>query len=282
MSTSAVPPRGSMLLAVGPAWLGSFFHNILAGILIVQTSTMLLSRGIIGTILRGTLCGWGDKAVLNEQQLDWFSTPVLTAITSAMVQAYFRLSRLRLFQVMDYPYVHLGFPRCYNSLPGLALGVISEPTPLRQLSKTPMFRVVLPLYTMKSGIRQTDKLITRIIRLTVETGTLTAVWSILLIIIFYTEGPWFHLFADTIGKLYANNMMVMFNRRVNLSSENQTTVHHSMGTGKTPTTANGEQSHIQFASGTGTEKSTIGTFRAAKPGNSDAWELEPRGTDSYV
>ncbi|KAH8834678.1 hypothetical protein DL96DRAFT_500187 [Flagelloscypha sp. PMI_526] len=369
---SAVPPRGAMLNSLGPAWLGTFFHNILAGMLIVQVYIYYVAfpkdhwsmKGIVylvfilemtQTIIRavdnfeGDVMRWGDKSFLPEQQLDWFSTPVITAVTSAIVQAYFGY-RVYVFSKSWIISMFIWVPTLLQLATGVALGAISEPLPLNLLSKNPMFKKVLPiwtassaftdvliailltyyLYTMKSGIRQTDKLITKIIRLTVETGTVTGTYLIsfsstdilfvptshllyhdhgsllceaalvphvrsfnydalflshtftallMSLVKFILLARYFSLLTHILlGKLYANNLMVMFNRRIDFHADAGTTVH-SMGTGKTPT-ATGQESRIQFAGGQSTADRTLGSF-TTKRGDTE-WELEPRGKESFV
>ncbi|KAH8822471.1 hypothetical protein DL96DRAFT_1714788 [Flagelloscypha sp. PMI_526] len=313
------PPRGAMLEATGPPWLGSFFHNILAGMLIVQVYIYYVAfpkdhwsmKAIVyivfilemtQTVIRAVdnfendVMRWGDVTSLPLERADWFGTPVITAVTSAIVQAYFGY-RVLIFSKSWIIATFIWVPTLLQLSTGVALGAISEPLPVNILSKTARFKTVLPiwtsssaftdiliavlltyyLYTMKSGIRQTDKLITKIIRLTVETGTVTAIASVLIVILFYAKPPWFLIFTDIIGKLYANNLMVMFNRRIDLGAEGATTVH-SMGTGKT-STANGAESHIQFA-GKSTGDNTLTSFVAKR--SDKEWEMSQRGKDSFV
>ncbi|KAH8798096.1 hypothetical protein DL96DRAFT_1720720 [Flagelloscypha sp. PMI_526] len=105
---------------------------------------------------------------------------------------------------------------------------------------------VLPEVKEIGNTRDRD-LVTKIIRLTVETGTVTAIWSILIIILFFQKPPWFVIFADTIGKLYANSMMVMFNRRVNYSEQASTVHHQSMGTIAANTSSGGGKVELILA-----------------------------------
>ncbi|KAH8834440.1 hypothetical protein DL96DRAFT_1676558, partial [Flagelloscypha sp. PMI_526] len=73
------------------------------------------------------------------------------------------------------------------------------------------------LNRLKTGVEKTDKLVSRIIKLTVETGSVTALTAVLIVITFFLAPPWFLMLSDCIGKLYANNLMVMFNRRLTIT-----------------------------------------------------------------
>ncbi|KAH8825515.1 hypothetical protein DL96DRAFT_1557179 [Flagelloscypha sp. PMI_526] len=304
-------------------WLGNFFHNILFGILVVQVYIyyvafpkdhwamkslvyLVFALEIVQTVIRAVdrfevdVMRYADTSVLDEQLLDWFSTPLLTAVTSAIVQAFFGY-RVHVFsKSWIIPFI-VWVPTLLQLGSGIALGAVSEPVPLHEMATNPRItRVVITwvtstvvtdvfiavlltyyLYTMKSGISQTDTLISRIIRLTVETGTVTAIWAIMILVLFYEKPPWFLIFSDTIGKLYANNLMVMFNRRVDLTGQGGTTVH-SMGTGtnKAPNTTTGAESRIEFSGNTSGDR-TLGSFNT-KPDETGSWELSQRGKESFV
>ncbi|KAH8822476.1 hypothetical protein DL96DRAFT_1684192 [Flagelloscypha sp. PMI_526] len=77
------------------------------------------------------------------------------------------------------------------------------------------------LLKIKTGIQQTDRLLTRIITLTIETGTLTAVLAIIIVFLsFAVRAPWFFNFTDIIGKIYANNLLKIFSdERDNVDEE---------------------------------------------------------------
>ncbi|KAH8799486.1 hypothetical protein DL96DRAFT_867257 [Flagelloscypha sp. PMI_526] len=98
------------------------------------------------------------------------------------------------------------------------------------------------LLKIKTGIQQTDRLLTRIITLTIETGTLTAVLAIIIVVLsFAVRAPWFFIFTDIISKIYANNLLVLFNRRVDMSVRHQATVHCMSSSGLPERRTLGEQ-----------------------------------------
>ncbi|KJA18721.1 hypothetical protein HYPSUDRAFT_217977 [Hypholoma sublateritium FD-334 SS-4] len=80
--------------------------------------------------------------------------------------------------------------------------------------------------TLQKGQRSTDKIITRIIRLTIETGTITATASIVSIVLYVgfrkqagTVAIYFIIPTVTMAKLYAISIMATFNNRPDPLSE---------------------------------------------------------------
>ncbi|KAH8810220.1 hypothetical protein DL96DRAFT_1628031 [Flagelloscypha sp. PMI_526] len=273
MSSSAVPlPRGVMLPVAGPSWIGNLLNSVLTGILIVQvyiyyvafpkdqwfTKMIVYSvfvLEILQTILREVdhfeieVMRFGDASVFNEGLRFWLSTPILTAVTSGIVQAYFGY-RIRVFSGTWVFPLAVWLPILVQLGSGIGLGIMSAPVDIVEVATNPrmtaafvvwiasttvvdvLIAVLLTyfLYNMRSGIKGTQDLLTKIIRLTIETGTVTAVWGVLIIILYFQMPPWFVIFADSWSKLYSNNLMVMFNRRVNYRLQAPGSTVHFMGT----------------------------------------------------
>ncbi|KAF9262089.1 hypothetical protein L218DRAFT_1001141 [Marasmius fiardii PR-910] len=80
--------------------------------------------------------------------------------------------------------------------------------------------MVIILSRKKTGFNTaTDDAITRIIRLTVETGSLTAVLAVITVALFFglPARAYWNVPIDVLGKLYSNNLMVILNRRIKIS-----------------------------------------------------------------
>jgi len=75
----------------------------------------------------------------------------------------------------------------------------------------------------KKGIKKTDALITRLVQLTIETGSLTACVAIVEIIVFKVfTNTTFHIVPSFfLAKLYGVSLMLIFNNRVQLRRETQ-------------------------------------------------------------
>ncbi|KDR70541.1 hypothetical protein GALMADRAFT_877912 [Galerina marginata CBS 339.88] len=85
----------------------------------------------------------------------------------------------------------------------------------------------LQLLRRKTNITRTAAVVDRIVRLTLETGTFTAVIAILNLVLSLLPGhPTYYMGVVAIlGKVYSNSMMVSLNSRMNIAGDmNSTTV----------------------------------------------------------
>ncbi|KAH8825890.1 hypothetical protein DL96DRAFT_1610160 [Flagelloscypha sp. PMI_526] len=219
---------------------------------------------------------WGDPDFVGTHVghrgdvLTWLSMPILTAISGGIVQVYFGY-RIYIFSKSIWVASAIWLPALLQVGSGLGVGLVDKVQrhggaantkgAAGNINTTIVLTIWLVttlvtdiliaglltyyLYSMKSGIKESDRLVTRIIRLTVETGSLTAVAAILIMILFYKKPPWHLMFSDIIGKLYANNLLVMFNRRHFLQVHGP--ISHSLGD-ITTTTRTGIVSEVEFAS----------------------------------
>ncbi|KAF8073435.1 hypothetical protein FPV67DRAFT_1666203 [Lyophyllum atratum] len=108
----------------------------------------------------------------------------------------------------------------------------------------------------QEGVGHATKILAQLVRLIVETNTLTASMA-LLSLIAYVALPTNNLFVCTtliMGKLYSNTLLVTFNNRLALrkSNMNEHSSYGSGGTGRTPVRRPGE-----------TFNSEVSTFRIA-------------------
>ncbi|KDR74371.1 hypothetical protein GALMADRAFT_157591 [Galerina marginata CBS 339.88] len=80
--------------------------------------------------------------------------------------------------------------------------------------------MTLILTRTKSSFNKTRTIIRKIIRLTIETGTLTASIAILNIVFVVLPGrqPYYQVTSALLSKLYANTLLVLLNSRVELTS----------------------------------------------------------------
>ncbi|KAF9008193.1 hypothetical protein BDZ89DRAFT_1144247 [Hymenopellis radicata] len=238
----------------GPHILAYFFNWGLYGVLTVQVY-------LYYTAFPNDR--WGSKAlvylvyvlellqtiILTRMRLTWFGVPVLTAIASGLVQSFFgwRIYMLSNSKVAAVVVWALALVQCgagtaqgiwASSLKTSELPQVTRPTLITWLLTAAVndviIAVLLTIYLSrrKSGMSETDALVTRIIRLVVETGTLTAVLAVVTIVLFFVPGPaYYTIIADSIGKVYSNNLMVMFNRRITIAGARRTsdsTTDHSV------------------------------------------------------
>ncbi|KAH8824440.1 hypothetical protein DL96DRAFT_1712707 [Flagelloscypha sp. PMI_526] len=182
---------------------------------------------------------FGDVANLEKQRLSWFAIPVLTSFTGGIVQAFLGW---RIFTFSRNWFITIGVwtLTLLATGAGMAQGIISTHLTIPEVGTHTETTVniwfittavndlviagILTYYLnrMKTGVEKTDKLVSRIIKLTVETGSVTgqsdglvisickiiqsgillALSALLIVITFFTAPPWF--------------LMVMFNRRLTI------------------------------------------------------------------
>ncbi|KAF8915060.1 hypothetical protein CPB85DRAFT_1454202 [Mucidula mucida] len=193
-------------------------------------------------LTRDAYITWGinfsNIEILDEQGLTWFGVPVLTAIASGLVQSFFgwRIYKLSNSKVAAVVVWVLALVQCGA---GTAQGIwasflktselpeVTRPTLITWLLTAAVNDVIIAvlltyyLSRRKSGMSETDALVARIIRLVVETGTLTAILAVVTIVLFFIPGPaYYTIIADSIGK-------VMFNRRITIAGARRTSDYTS-------------------------------------------------------
>ncbi|KAI0709503.1 hypothetical protein C8Q76DRAFT_799500 [Earliella scabrosa] len=179
--------------------------------------------------------GWGDPEALFNPHLLWFETPVMTGIISAIVQCYFawRIYVLSVSRVLSGLICLLAFMQGCAAIAGGFLGRVL--TPDWREKAVPAIVVWLVgsaicdiliaacmLYFLSRG-RQglaSDALLSRLIRLTVETGSLTASLATLDLILFVTfKDNFLHFIpALMLTKVYTNTLMMLINNRARMRS----------------------------------------------------------------
>ncbi|KDR71929.1 hypothetical protein GALMADRAFT_18482, partial [Galerina marginata CBS 339.88] len=70
-----------------------------------------------------------------------------------------------------------------------------------------------------TGIKQTRILLARLIRLTIETGTMSAAVAVISLVLAFLPGhpTYYQASCSALAKMYSNSMMVAFNSRMNIS-----------------------------------------------------------------
>ncbi|KAF8491762.1 hypothetical protein JB92DRAFT_2752710, partial [Gautieria morchelliformis] len=192
--------------------------------------------------------GWGNLEALNNPQLIWFETPVMSGFISACVQLFFAwrvyiLSKSKLLAgLISTLAVGQGVAAIVAGVTVNNLGNVSEvqakafkPTCV-WLGGSAVCDIIIAgcmvyfLSRSHTGYANTDRVLSRLVRLTVETGLMTAsVATIDLILFLVFQHNSVHLIpALTLAKLYTNSLMTLFNNRAQIS---KTTSHHGGASG---------------------------------------------------
>ncbi|TFK50160.1 hypothetical protein OE88DRAFT_1736428 [Heliocybe sulcata] len=161
--------------------------------------------------------------------------PVLIGVIAATVQGFFawrvyRLTQMRWFFIMICIFIFVQFLGA--TLTGIAGSII---TPFVEWNrwevKVPIvvwlvlaatvdclitFTLTFYLRRSRTGFAVTDHIVTRIIRLTVQTGMLTALWAVLDLVLYLSISSPVHLiFNLALPKLYTNSLLSTLNARNN-------------------------------------------------------------------
>ncbi|KAF5318182.1 hypothetical protein D9619_012090 [Psilocybe cf. subviscida] len=191
--------------------------------------------------------GFGNPEMLNEVDILWFTVPIMSGIVAFVVQSFYayRVSILSRTQYVAGLIVLCAFLQLGGAL---AMGVKTKQAVLftrfqhSNFSATAAIweggsaacNIVIAVSMLYSYIKARDielklksNLLTNLIRLIIETGTLTAIIAIVTVILTFLPGrPLFYQASICIlGKLYTNSMMVAFNSRMKIGSASTGTAH---------------------------------------------------------
>ncbi|KDR81086.1 hypothetical protein GALMADRAFT_136142 [Galerina marginata CBS 339.88] len=212
---------------------------VYAAYLLISAQTLLYTR----SAFRMFVLGFGNPAVLDEVDILWLS-PVLSGLVAFLWQAFYAY-RIALFsRKLHFP-VFIMLIACLSLAGSIAVAVDMKRSGLFShfLEKFSyivsgvwggegavgdvLIAVSMTYYLKRhdTGIRQTHVLLTKIIRLTIETGTVTATLALISLILVY--GPrnttYYQTTVAVMGTVYSNSMMVAFNSRMKLGPSNNTT-----------------------------------------------------------
>ncbi|KAI0630878.1 hypothetical protein C8Q77DRAFT_232671 [Trametes polyzona] len=175
---------------------------------------------------------FGNVDSLTHFHNTWFSIPIMCAIISAVVQWYFcwRIFAFSRLKVLVGIMASFAF---FQMAVGITGGVLLHaldvsavgPLPFRAtavfivwFSSSAAVDVMIAacmtvcLLKSKTGIHRSDALLSRLIRLAIETGTLTATVAILNAVLF-AASPIYQCPALLLPKLYANTLLANLNSR---------------------------------------------------------------------
>ncbi|CAE6511105.1 unnamed protein product [Rhizoctonia solani] len=242
-------------LITGPLLLGYLFNWGLFGILILQVYIYYLSfpndSRIIKSLVYGLFLvdcvqtaltthnawhflsrGWGDLRVLSDPGWSWIAVPLLSGIVSSTVQLFFAwriwvLSRsIPLAGLIVAIAITQGLCAMYS---GIKFAILNDITKIATLFPTATvwlggsalcdFLITISMVTFlaraSTGFSQTDSVITKLIRMTVETGlvTTTAAITELILYLVYQKNNLHMIPALALAKLYTNTLLATFNSR---------------------------------------------------------------------
>ncbi|KAG7091650.1 hypothetical protein E1B28_010671 [Marasmius oreades] len=180
--------------------------------------------------------GFGSPGALDRMNLIWFDCCIVDGIVAFTVQAYFAY-RIHLLSKSKYIAGFILFMGLAQVSGAIATGVIAKSVGAFSKIREPCFIPALfwlggsaacdltiaiamtyVLSRFNNVFNETRDLIKRIIRLTMETGSLTAAFAtidLILFLAFPTQD--YHITpALALAKVYSNSLLVVFNSRVRI------------------------------------------------------------------
>ncbi|KAH9933651.1 uncharacterized protein BXZ73DRAFT_101034 [Epithele typhae] len=176
---------------------------------------------------------FGDISVLTAYGNTWFSVPVMSAVVSFVVQCYFawRVWVLGKSKIAVGVILFLSFSQTVLGIAGGITLKIIDANAVEASVNRPIVAAGLVVATVvdvliaalmtyyllqaRSGMRQTDAVVNKLVTLVVETGALTATVAFLYCVIFLldTKDLLFECPALVLPKLYSNTLIVSLNNR---------------------------------------------------------------------
>ncbi|EGO23892.1 hypothetical protein SERLADRAFT_450188 [Serpula lacrymans var. lacrymans S7.9] len=226
-------------VAHGPFLIGVVLNLVLYGIMTTQTflyfttykKDRLWMKFFVSILfIADTVSAVLDIVYIYDSLVTHFE-PSMTGITGSMVQAFFAW---RVYIISKNIWTTVVILSCAIAGFLCSIGTSIAIAIVPQFLEFQKFQVVVIIWLVcaatgdilittslvwhlnnhKTGFRDTDDVINRIIRLTVQTGFVTAVWAVVDLVIFLTISTGIHLiFNVPLSKLYTNSLMSSLNSR---------------------------------------------------------------------
>ncbi|CAE6438538.1 unnamed protein product [Rhizoctonia solani] len=314
----------AMDLLLGPILLGTIVNIWLYGIMVTQTSIYFVAfprdhRWIkilvtymfivdtlnsifdIGLVWKYTITLFGDSQGILVSSW-WFNVePVMTVMISSTTQGFFawRVAKLTGHAWMGWGIALSAFIQFAAGL-GSTIGafIVQDFARFQELKVavitwlglSALTDIVITctlswyLHTHRTGFSKTDDIITRLVRLTVQTGLITTLWATTDLILYLGWSHNLHLFFQLpLCKLYTNTLMSTLNSRAgwggsfSTSTGNVDPMSGGTGTGqpnrKGPAVWRPDQANSQHTT-------AIQIMTTATVHRDDGFELEDYGLDT--
>ncbi|KAK0221073.1 hypothetical protein EDD85DRAFT_272756 [Armillaria nabsnona] len=208
-----------------------FIKYLVYGIYVIEfVQTMFVAHDAFVTFGYG----FGDMDALTRINFSWLICPVMSAVASFVSQVFYAyriyiVSKSRIIpifiicvsltssvgaMIIGIGYFSVGVVSNLNNRKNsIAIGISCGATALCDI----LIAICMTCYLMRSttDLRRTRLLVTKIIRLTIETGSATAIVALLSFILFilFPHRAYFVTPGMLVAKLYANTIYMMLNSR---------------------------------------------------------------------
>ncbi|SJK98193.1 uncharacterized protein ARMOST_01454 [Armillaria ostoyae] len=212
-----------------------FIKYLVYGVYIVEfVQTILASHDAFASFGYG----FGDLDALTDVHFNWLIVPIMTAITGSVGQGFyayriFILSKSRIvpvfvicvsltsFVAAIITGIHVfkagDITKLNVRTTSISVGITCASSALCDI----IIAVYMTYYLLRSnttGFHRTRILVTKLIRLTIETGSLTAVVALATLILFFAfpHQTFYATAALVVSKMYANTMYMVLNSRIRI------------------------------------------------------------------
>jgi len=212
---------------------GRWTKLLVGGIYLLETvQTIIITHDAFNAYAKG----YGNLNALGSAQLEWLAVPIFSGIVSCTVQMYYgyRLQLLSGSKLLGLVIAAIaltqGTSAIVQGVQAFFIGNFADLATKAFVSCTIWLlgsatcdvliaiSMTFVLLRKDTQIPQTHAMITRIVRLVVETGCLTAVAATIDLILFlsFPHNAYHGCVALTLAKLYSNSLMVIFNSRLRI------------------------------------------------------------------
>ncbi|PBK86536.1 hypothetical protein ARMGADRAFT_1017234 [Armillaria gallica] len=224
----------------GPVIVGYLLHWGLFGTLSVQLYIVEFVQTILLTHDAFAMFGYGfgDLDALTDVKFCWFiAIPVMSAVTACVGHVFYAYRIFILSKSKSVPAFVIctcsissvaaiitgiycfqagNVTKLNNRKVSIAVGIWRGGSALCDI----VIAICMTYYLMRSntGFRRTHIMVTKLIRLTVETGLVTAIGAILALILFFAfrDQIFYSTIALIMPKLYANSVYMVLNSRIRI------------------------------------------------------------------
>ncbi|KAJ6517362.1 hypothetical protein C8R47DRAFT_1000343 [Mycena vitilis] len=206
------------------------------GVFLIETA----QTGIVTNAAFDTFAyGFGNVAALTDMHLSWLTIPIMSAIVATVGQTFYAYRVWVLSKGVVIP-IGIVVLSVVSTICGIITGAMTSRGATINVITTNktistmlgiwlaasaandiIIAICMTYYLLKSstGIRQTNVLISKLVRLTIETGTITALFAIISLILWFgfPGEAYYTCPTSLMAKLYSNTMMVVLNARIKIN-----------------------------------------------------------------
>jgi len=219
--------------------------TLVYGIFLIETVQSCL---VAHDLYEAYAAEWGLADAFEAVRFEWLDVPLMTAVVSTAVQLFYTW-RIYILGHSKILVVVLSSLAVTQGVAGIVVGAQTKLAKNFQEVQADTYDAVLLwhiasalcdilitismmifLSKSRTGFRRTDKILTGLMRVTLETGLITAAAAVVDLVLFLAlkHSNYYEIPAYILSKLYSNNLFVLINNRVRMitskDAENETSL----------------------------------------------------------